>query len=84
MPRHKLQEQLGDYAMRIQADNGWTATREEHTAALGRLVDAYIADTDLYRELAAVRSAAAREREGYEFEIATLRAQLAAREGVTV
>jgi hypothetical protein len=79
MPRRHLQEQLGDYAMRIQADNGWTATREEHTAALGRLVDAYIADTDLCRELAAVRAAAAREREGYEFEIATLRAQLAER-----
>jgi hypothetical protein len=79
MPRRTLQDQLGDYAMRIQSDNGWTATREEHAAALGRLVDAFIADTDLYRELAAVRVAAAREREGYEFEIATLRAQLAER-----
>ena len=84
MPRHELQEQLGDYAMRIQADRSWTATREEHTAALGRLVDAYIAASDLYRELAAVRAAAARQRQAYEFEIATLRAQLAERDGVTV
>jgi hypothetical protein len=84
MPRQELQAQLADYAQRIQTDHGWTATREEHAAALGRLVDAYITGTDLYRELAAVRAAADRQRQAYEFEIATLRARLAEREGVTV
>ena len=80
MPRRQLQHDLADYAQRIQDDRSWTATPAEHGAHLARMVDAYIVDTDLYRELAAVRAAAAREREGYEFEIATLRARLAAQE----
>jgi hypothetical protein len=80
MPRRKLQADLADYAERIQTDHGWTATKAEHGAHLARMVDAYIVDTDLYRELAAVRAAASREREGFLFEIATLRARLAAQE----
>jgi hypothetical protein len=77
MPRRQLQADLADYAERIQTDHGWTATKAEHAAHLARMVDAYIVDTDLYRELAAVRAAASREREGFLFEIAKLRAQLA-------
>jgi hypothetical protein len=83
MPRQALLAAFIDYAAHIHADHGWTATPAEHAAHLAHMVDAYIVDTDLYRELAAVRAAAAREREGYEFEIATLRARLAEREGVT-
>jgi hypothetical protein len=81
MPRRTLQAQLAAYAQRIQTDHGWTATREEHAAALGRLVDQFIADTDLYRELAAVRAASNRTIAGLEAENAQLRARLAAQEG---
>jgi hypothetical protein len=48
------------------------------------MVDAYIVATDLYRELAAVRGAANRTIDGLQAENQTLRARLAAREGVAV
>jgi hypothetical protein len=83
MPRRELLAAFTDYAAHIHADQSWT-TPAEHGAHLARMVDAYIVDTDLYRELAAVRAAAARERQAFEFEIATLRARLAERDGVTV
>jgi hypothetical protein len=79
MPRRQLQAAFTEYAAHIHADQSWT-TPEHHGAHLARMVDAYIVDTDLYRELAAVRAAASREREGFLFEIATLRARLAAQE----
>jgi hypothetical protein len=81
MPRRKLQADLADYAERIRTDRSWTATPTEHAAAMARMVDAYLLGTDTCRELAAVRAAAAKEREGFLFEIATLRARLAAQEG---
>jgi hypothetical protein len=84
MPRQELLAAFTEYAAHIHADQSWT-TPAEHGAHLARMVDAYIVDTDLYRELAAVRAAASREREGFLFEIATLRARLAAQEmAVTV
>jgi hypothetical protein len=82
MPRRHLQDQLGDYAQRIRTDHGWTATREEHAAALGRLVDAWLVQTDPYQEIAKVRAAANRTIAGLEAENAALRARLAATEGV--
>lgn len=84
MPRRQLQHDLADYAVRIQTDRSWTATREEHAAALGRMVDDYVIATDVWRELAAVRAAANRMIAALEAENAALRARLDASEGVRV
>jgi hypothetical protein len=79
MPRQELLAAFTDYAAHIHADQSWT-TAEHHGAHLARMVDAYIVDTDLYRELAAVRAAANRTIDGLQADNDALRARLAAQE----
>jgi hypothetical protein len=78
-----MQAQIAEHIALARGDDRWDGTDQQIAAGIVRqVIDPFLAKSDVQRELAAVRAAAAREREGYEFEIATLRAQLAAREGV--
>jgi hypothetical protein len=80
MNRVDAQAAITAYLMPLLAP-AWGLTAEDAAAAIMRgPIDAMVADSPVYRELAAVRAATSREREGYEFEIATLRARLAAQE----
>jgi hypothetical protein len=85
MSRQQMQAQIAELVRLARGDDRWDGTDKQIAAGIVReAVDPFLAASDVQRELAAVRAAAAREREGYEFEIATLRARLAATEGVTV
>jgi hypothetical protein len=84
-PRQRMQEQLAAALGVVRADTSWTATNEQHAAHIVRDVfDPYVADSPTQRELAAVRGAANRTIDGLQAENQTLRARLAAREGVAV
>jgi hypothetical protein len=85
MSRQQMQARIAEHIALARGDDRWDGTDQQIAAGIVReAVDPFLAASDVQRELAAVRAAAAREREGYEFEIATLRARLAAQEGVTV
>jgi hypothetical protein len=75
-----MQAQIAEHIALARGDDRWDGTDAQIAAGIVReVIDPFLAESDVQRELAAVRAAAAREREGYEFEIATLRAQLAER-----
>jgi hypothetical protein len=79
MSRQRLKAELAVMVAAIRVDQSWTATDEEWAARLIRgPIDHFLLQAPVQRELAAVRAAASRQRDGYEAEIAALRA------GVTV
>ena len=84
MPRQHMQAQIAEHIALARADR-WDGTDLQIAAGIVRqIIDPFLAASDVQRELAAVRAAAAKEREGFLFEIATLRARLAEKDGVTV
>ena len=81
MPRQRMQAQIAEHIALARGDDRWDGTDLQVAAGIVReAVDPEL-DASAQRE-AAVRAAADRQRQAYEFEIATLRARLAAQEGV--
>jgi hypothetical protein len=75
-----MQAQIAEHIALARGDDRWDGTDQQIAAGIVRqVIDPFLIDTDLYRELAAVRAAANRTIDGLVAENQALRAQLAER-----
>jgi hypothetical protein len=75
-----MQAQIAEHIALARGDDRWDGTDQQIAAGIVRqVIDPFLAQSDVQRELAAARAAAARTIDGLQADNDRLRAQLAER-----